>query len=148
MKILIAYGTLTMNTEMVASHLYDGLSDLEAEIDLINMIDITDPQMLTNYDLLFLATSSWGEGEYPPDTEEFDALLRTTELDLSGKKAAFIGLGDSSYEQYNGGIQLLSKLFLEDLKAKQVGETFLIDGFPDDEVLENVIEWGRTIVNL
>lgn len=148
MKVLIAYGTLTMNTEMIASAMYEAISDSECseKIDLLNVIDIPEASALEAYDTILIGTSTWGEGEYPPDTEEFDLLVRQNGPNLKDTPMGFFGLGDSSYEIYNGGIKLLEKLFVDDLEAKKIGETLLIDGFPDDEIIENAQSWAKDVI--
>lgn len=138
-----------MNSETVASFLYDHLREKEDfEISLENMYDL-EAEDLENYDSFIMITSTWGEGEYPPDPEEFMDKVIQSSINIEGKPMAFVGLGDTSYEEFCGGIDKMSKTFTEDFNVKQVGEIHKIDGFPDDEILEKVIEWSdKTIESL
>lgn len=66
------------------------------ESDVINMEDDFDElDDLLEYDVLFLGSSTWGQGD--PHFSWVDALLdmETGEFDFSGKTVAFFGAGDS-----------------------------------------------------
>ncbi|TCS41312.1 flavodoxin domain-containing protein [Reinekea marinisedimentorum] len=65
------------------------------ESDIINMEDdFGELDDLLEYDVLFLGSSTWGQGD--PHFSWVDALLdmETGEFDFSGKKVAFFGAGD------------------------------------------------------
>src|SRR6185369_14425496 len=106
-SLLIAYGTLTMNSEIVASKLHDlaVASGKFDQVELRNLAEIIDsPNELENYDKIIIGTSTWGDGGYPADTEDFMTNLMRTEMNIENKPVAFFGLGDSSYEEFCWGI--------------------------------------------
>lgn len=148
MKLLIAYGTLTNNTEMVAEKIEEicQASGKFEEIELRNVIDIYDAAELEDYDAIIIGTSTWSDGSFPPDCEEFMEMLERTECDISGKPTAFFGLGETTYETYNTAILNLREYFVGTLRVKQVDDIYMIDGYPDDEILEQTAIWARNIV--
>ncbi len=90
-KKAIFYGSSSGNTQTVAGLIAKGLG-----IDKNNIIDIADikPEQLLGYDVLILGSSTWGIGDLQDDWDSFIAKLE--KLDLSGKKVAVFGTGDSS----------------------------------------------------
>lgn len=149
MKLLIAYGTLTNNTETVAEKIEEVCEESGKfdEVELRNVIDIYDSSELEEYDVIIIGTSTWSDGSYPPDCEEFIEMLKRTECDISSKPTAFFGLGETTYgETYNTAILNLQEYFVTKLKVKEVGNLHMIDGYPDDEILDGVEHWLNTII--
>jgi flavodoxin len=101
---------------------------------------------LLQQDAIFiLATSTWEHGMLNPYFVDF--LTQMSELDLHGKRAIFIGLGDRRYEPvlFAEGIEIVRRKFLE-LGGEQVYETLKIDGEPQ-ELLDSVVtEWANKLV--
>lgn len=89
MKIAIIYGSTTGNTESaakaIAGHLQGAVLFQASEVDQRDMED---------QDLLILASSTWGLGDLQDDWEGAIGVLENA--NLSGKKAAFFGLGDQA----------------------------------------------------
>ena len=88
-KIGIFYGSSTGNTESIAKQLGKTL-----QVDNANIFDIGKKgsmAKLAEYDVLLLGSSTWGDGDVE-DEWELDDL---ESLDLSGKKVAVFGTGDS-----------------------------------------------------
>lgn len=151
MKLLILYGTLTYNTEIVAQHLYTALegNTLFESIDIQNMMEVSDTHTLEEFDVFLIGTSTWGDGNYSPDTEDFVMNLNQQQPNLSGKKALFFGLGETSYgEYYCGGIIKISNELKDDFGIEQVGEIFKIDGYPEDQILEDAAKWMLETIEL
>lgn len=87
----IFYGSTTGTTESVAAKIAARLGI--ADGDVYNVAS-ADAGAAKNYDLLLLGTSTWGCGELQDDWYGFlEALGRE---DLSGKRIALFGCGDSS----------------------------------------------------
>lgn len=89
-KIAILYGSSGGNTESVAKrvqNLFDGEADLY-NVDSVTVDEIKD------YPYLILATSTTGIGDLQDDWDSF--LPTFAKTDLSGKKIAILGLGDSA----------------------------------------------------
>ena len=90
MSIAIFYGSTTGNTEYAAE-----MISAEFGEHVTHMADVadSDPEDFLEYDLLVIGVPTWNIGEMQYDWEDF--LPKLQELDLSGKKIAMFGLGDS-----------------------------------------------------
>lgn len=68
---------------------------------------LQNSEQMSDYDLIILGTSTWGDGEVQDDW--YDALNTLKGLSLSGKKVAIFGVGDSeSYpDTFCGGMKAL-----------------------------------------
>lgn len=87
----IFYGSTTGNTETVAKMIAQKLS---IGSDDIFEISAATPDLLMGYDLLIFGSSTWGAGDLQDDWEGFIGDLE--KMNLSGKKVAVFGTGDSS----------------------------------------------------
>lgn len=149
MKLLILYGTLTYNTEIVAQHLYSSLegSTVFESIEIKNVIEVMDTHELEEYDAFLIGTSTWGDGNYPPDMEDFSLKIHTEAPNLQGKKALYFGLGETAYgEYYCGGIIKIGDELAADFGVERVGEIFKIDGYPEDQILEDAANWFNSVI--
>ncbi len=83
------YGSSSGNTQGAAETIAQGLG-----ISKSDMFDVAKakPEQLLGYDVLILGSSTWGLGDLQDDWEGFGL----EKLDLSGKKVAVFGTGDSS----------------------------------------------------
>ena len=90
MSMGIFFGSTTGNTENIAEMIQSAFGGL-----VTNMSNITDiePEDLLAYDVLVLGIPTWNVGELQYDWEDF--LPSMKDLDLTGKKVALFGLGDS-----------------------------------------------------
>jgi flavodoxin I len=90
MKTAIYYGTTTGNTKRVAEQLAETLG---SGFELLDIID-AEPTDLLNYDTLILGIPTWHIGDMQDDWAVM--LPKLAELDFTGKRVAFFGLGDCS----------------------------------------------------
>jgi len=138
-KVLIVYGSTTGNTEMVAEELSDNLGDHELEVQDVAE---TSPEDLTAYDLLVLGSSTWDDGLLQPDFREF---VEDLDVDLSGKKVAIFGLGDSNYPDFCEAANILEEK-VSAMKGELAVDTLRIDGFPDEPENETKVEaWAAEL---
>lgn len=88
-KIGIFYGSDTGSTEEIAKV-------LGKKLEVTDIFDVAkaDAAQLSNYDVLFLGSSTQGYGDLQDDWDSFIDKLKGA--DLKGKKVAIFGLGDSS----------------------------------------------------
>lgn len=140
MKILVAYATLSGNTQMVAEHLTEHLKSAGHDATLINQDDLDPPQM-NEYEFVFLGSSTWGDGEPNPTSEVFMGKLKDYTEPYGAVKFAVFGLGDSSYAHFCGIADRLSDLLKEKGKVVVI-PNHKIDGYPDDAVLAKICEWA------
>jgi flavodoxin I len=90
-KIGIFYGSSGGNTEGVAKNIAKKLGVGAGDIYDVCKARASD---LSAYDVLLFGSSTWGLGDLQDDWEDF---IRTVaSADLSGKKVALFGCGDSS----------------------------------------------------
>jgi len=88
-KIAIFFGSTTGTCESLAGIIAGklGVSDIFSAADL-------GATTIAEYDVLVLGTSTWGDGELQDDW--YDAVELLKSADLSNKKIALFGCGDSA----------------------------------------------------
>ncbi|MGM0623862.1 MAG: flavodoxin domain-containing protein [Campylobacterota bacterium] len=93
-KIGIFYASAGGNTTQIAQALTQTF-DVADEDCIFMEEDFDDIEQFEDYDVLFIGSSTWGQGD--PHFEWVDPLLELEEQapDFSGKKVAFFGAGDS-----------------------------------------------------
>ena len=92
-KYGIFVGTAGGTSMKVADALAEAF-DIE-EDDIINMEeDFDDIEQFEEYDVLFIGSSTWGQGDVHFSWVDAQLEMEEEELDLSGKKVAFFGAGD------------------------------------------------------
>ena len=144
MKILVAYGTLSGNTQVVAESIAQYLSSKGQEVDLKNQEEI-GPDYLLSYPFVIIGGSTWDEGNSNPATTAFLEKVNGSQMDYSAVKFGVFGLGETNYAHFCTVTDHIS----DAVKAKGghiVGEPFKIDGYPDDTVLGNVHTWVDTVI--
>ncbi|MDR0547072.1 MAG: flavodoxin [Dysgonamonadaceae bacterium] len=94
-KTGIFYGSSGGNTEGVAKNIAKKLGIGDNDIYDAGKAKASD---LTTYDVLLFGSSTWGLGDLQDDWDGFIATVASA--DLSGKKVALFGCGDSS--SYSG----------------------------------------------
>lgn len=141
--VTILFGTESGNSEMVADDLCSALerSGIKGEVFGMEDYHIDD---LPNQELIFIVTSTYGEGDLPETTEPFFAALTAAKPDLSSTKFAAFGLGDSSYETYNQGIGTLSAALTE-YGATQLGSTGYHDASSGLDPSTVALDWLKTV---
>lgn len=90
MKAALLYGTCTGKTEGAAEMIRDEFGD--DFFDLYDDIAQHGPEVLAEYDFVLCGIPTWDVGEIQYDWQDvYDAL---DDVDLSGTKMAFFGMGD------------------------------------------------------
>ena len=143
-SVLIVYGSTTGNTESVADIISADLSKADYTIKKINVADVDVDILDEAFDLYLLGSSTWGDDEieFQEDFAPFYENMNG-ELNLSGKKFAVFGCGDSSYEYFCGAVDALEER-LAKLGAKLVCESLRIDGEPEQSEIN---EWTQDVIN-
>lgn len=91
MKIGLFFGTNTGNTEIIAEKLSEELVKNGFEVDLNDMAS-SSVEDFNEYTTMIIAVPTWNDGEMQDD---WDAVYKEYKVyDFSGKKVAFVGLGD------------------------------------------------------
>jgi flavodoxin I len=121
MKIGIFYGSCGGTTAQVANLLADAF-EID-EDDVINMEeDFDDVSQLMEYDVLFIGSSTWGQGDVQRDWVDVMLEIEEEELDFDGKTIALFGAGDSKThgEHFVSALGKMHDLFAG-LGAKIIG---------------------------
>jgi flavodoxin I len=99
-KIGLFYGTDTGNTERISKRVKELIEAKigAGEVDLLEIYKKKKDDM-AKYSLLILGMPTWYDGELQGDWEEYIAEMQ--QIDFTGKKVAFFGLGDQyGYASY------------------------------------------------
>ncbi|MGI6551088.1 MAG: flavodoxin [Syntrophomonadales bacterium] len=139
-KAIIVYGSNTGNTETLAAALSEELKS-RFDVTTRNVIDIS-PQDIINYDLIVLGSSTWNEGELQDDFLDFYDEM--DQLDLTGKKVAVFGPGDSNWDEYCRAVDILEDKSRQ-LNANLVTPGFKWDGDIDEEAITEVKKWASKL---
>lgn len=124
-KTIVVYGSTTGTCENIANTIGTKLG-----ADVINVTDLSADQ-IAEADLLVIGTSTWGAGELQDDWYDGINVLKGT--DLSGKKVAVFGCGDSAgySDTFCGGMKELYDA-AKGAGATMVGEV-ATDGYTFDD---------------
>jgi flavodoxin I len=142
METIIIYSTLTGNTEITAEWIRDRLMQAGHRVTMENAGNIY-PEILQDYNLIILGSPTYWSGEVTDDFVPF--LDKLAEEDLTGKKAAVFGLGDSvSYpDEYAHAVEII-----EDALARAGAELSLeslkIDGDPEAS-RDQILAWAEDL---
>ena len=93
---MIIFGSTTGNTEGVAENIEKVLSGGGASVTLRNAADVTADGLTTGYDLVLFGCSTWGEEDVELQDDFVPLYENLEKADLSGKKVAVFGCGDTS----------------------------------------------------
>ncbi|KQU92776.1 nitric oxide synthase [Mesorhizobium sp. Root102] len=137
--IKVLFGTESGNSEMAADDIAQYIRDNGESAQVIPMEDC-DVSDLAATGFAIVITSTYGEGELPETTKPFHDALAEIRPDLSALKFAAFGLGDSTYETYGNGIDVVSGL-LRNLGAQQIGDTGRHDAAKGLALSQVAVDW-------
>jgi cytochrome P450/flavodoxin len=142
-EIVVLYGTESGNAESIADILEDEFSE-DFGIRAVDMADATAADLRPE-NVTLVICSTHGEGEMPSSAQPFARLLDAEQPDLTGIRYAMFGLGDSSYEFYSRGSELIDAR-LAALGAERFGEYGRHDAVDGTLPNASVLAWARQIV--
>lgn len=116
-KVKIVYGSAGGNTEIVCEKVAEVLEKNGHKVKLLKA-KLTKPEEVDAYDLLILASPTYGHGVLEQYFGEF--LQKFESADLKGKCCAVIGLGDPKYD--NDYHIESAKIISDFLKAKEADQ--------------------------
>ncbi len=132
-KALIAFASMSGNTEDIASVIRDTLIEHSVDVTYLEM-DEADIDLLPEYDYILIGTYTWGDGDLPYEAEPF--FEDVSSLILKGKKAACFGSGDYAYPRFCEAVNTFCDM-LEKTGADLFPETLKIELAPEtDEDIE------------
>jgi len=143
LRIVILYGTESGNAELVADDVAETLSD-RFDIHTHDMSD-ADPSDLSADDFFLVICSTHGDGELPSGARPFAEALDRDRPDLTGVRYAVFGLGDSSYDTYSRGSELIDER-LRALGAERVGPYGRHDASSRDVPSDLAKQWAADVL--
>ena len=141
---VILYGTESGNAEMVADDWLDELRDGGAEVESVDMsdFDVADFDHQNSY---VVVCSTHGDGELPSSARPFGAALDAESPDLSGIRYSIFGLGDSNYETYSRGSEIIDEK-LTALGATRIGVYGRHDASDGSLPNDDALAWLRSVL--
>jgi MioC protein len=136
-NLLIAVGTVYGSTIDLAEEAIEILTAMNHSAEMF--MDFQSSQ-LNSDSILLIMTASTGMGDIPDNLMGFYCDLLDEKPDLKDQRFAIVGLGDSSYDYYNGAARRLNELFLE-LGAQPVAETLLVDANEHPDPADPIASW-------
>ena len=105
-KILILYGTETGNSELLAMDAEKLANDLEFDVTINGMDEITLSDIQDNGNVLIVC-STWGDGEQPDNAIDlYESVVDSEDASMSGVGFAVLALGDTAFDLFcEAGIQ-------------------------------------------
>lgn len=145
---LVLYGTETGNAQDIAYELSQCLERLHIAT-ITRELDATPLQQLLSHDLVIIAISTTGQGDFPTNANKFWLSLRRKRLtatSLAGVNYALIGLCDSSYPKFNLAARKLHKR-LQQLGASPIFEPCEADEQGEEGTEGAFLTWLPTFQN-
>lgn len=144
MNIAIAFASLSGHTSAVAVALQADLTGRGHVATLYDMFETTADN-LKHYDLVFMGSSTYDDGNLNPIAEMFFSAAQAEKHACGHTKFAIFSMGDSSYPQFATG----GKIVLDNLNSMGASVIFPIltlDGPPTEEMFAEVKQWSEAIV--
>lgn len=145
-SILVAYGSLTGNTQAIAERLADALQKTSHVVTLKNLEEV-EPGDLTHFQYVLIGSSTWDIGQLPFDTQSFFDKYSEQTPQLPQTKFAAFGCGDIAYDQtFCSAVDMLDDL-LTNYGGVKLQDSLKIDGFPEfPENIALVEKWLESIL--
>ncbi|NBD27058.1 flavodoxin [Paenibacillus sp. T1] len=123
---------MTGNTRDMADSVVEGLLEHFVAVEVKEVTDASAAD-LDVYDNLLFGVYTWGDGDLPDEFLDFYDDLQAK--DLSGKRAAVFGCGDTAYRYFAVAGDILQEC-LENRGALVLQRTVKVDGCPGRQELE------------
>ena len=134
-KMAVIYWSMSGNTEAMASAIAEGARSAGAEVDLMQVSEVSVDQALS-YPLLALGCPAMGAEVL--EESEFEPFFAQLEGRLGGKKVALFG----SYGWGDGQWMRDWQARTEGANANLYGEGLMVNETPDDAALEQCRAFG------
>ncbi|HYD35223.1 MAG TPA: flavodoxin family protein [Vitreimonas sp.] len=141
MVVHAIYASTSGNVEAVIEKVAGILRAAGQAVEL-HRAEQTSLDVITNNDTFIIATSTWEHGELNPFFRKL--LEEMKDQDFTGKRAAFIGLGDTRYEPvlFCQGMEIVRKAWI-DQQGQQIFQTLKINGEPYHHLETVVSDWAQ-----
>lgn len=142
--VKLIYASLTGNTEIVCEKLSEILDAADLDSGLFKAEEVHNDIFLQGRDFV-LATSTWNNGQLNDMfLDLYEGLL---EVDLTGKRFGFIGLGEISYgeENFCKGAQLIRKRVV-DSGGEEICDMLKLDGEFNAAMEQELGTWSNSLI--
>ena len=143
MKALIAYASMTGNTEEACDAMAEALEDLGVEVDMDSSLNLFGEDFL-DVDICVVGTYTYGS-ELPDDVVDLYEDLE--DLDLTGKVFISLGSGDHDYPDYCQSVDDFYDQFLQ-TGAQAACPAIKIEIDCNAEDIETIEAGAQAAVNL
>jgi flavodoxin len=144
MHITAIYASTAGHVETTVEYVAEVWRGLGHVVEL-HRAEKTSPEIFSTHQDFFIATSTWEHGELNP----FFMPIYTAwkEMDLKGKRASFLGLGDTRYEpvHFGRGVDYLQQRWVE-RGGTMVGPMLKINGEPYHQLEAIVKPWAAKVM--
>ncbi len=144
MRIVIVYGSLTWNNQIMAERIEECIKvnyPQVSEIKLVEWFEV-EPTILKEYDFSFVGSSTWGDWDPCDVMVQFIDDIPAT--NLSGIKTAVFCNGSRSFEQFCKVWDTLNET-LSDAGAQIIWEIIKVD-WEIDESFDEIDTWTKSIM--
>lgn len=149
-SIHIIYASTSGHTEYVVDTLIDYLKEKAPQIEVERQrVELTKPEDLLRGDLVILGSGTWNFGGIEGQLNEYMHRFlfeRAKDIDLTGRKIAFISLGDDRY-YYTTRCTEKFMWFLKASHAKAGLMPLIVVNEPYGQE-ERVMKWGDKLIKL
>ena len=143
MKILILYASRKGQNANLAQRIKEVLEDEGLSADLKN-VKGQKIELLRDYDVLLLGSSTWGDGDLQTDFQVFEDGLR--DEDLTGKTGAAFGSCSVMYPRFGWAVDILeNRLKNNGAKVLQKGLKFDTQGGVN---YTSAVEWAKRLAQI
>ncbi len=140
MKTIVLYGSTTGNNELIAGIINETLIKMGFEVVLKNVATANSSE-LTDYDLIVIGSSTWGDGELQDDMVEFSREMKN--INLLGKKATAFGCGDDSWPNFCTAPDILDRQLIN-CGANIVAKPLKVNGSATDSE-DTIKQWAKEL---
>ncbi len=143
MSVIIVYGSVGGNTELVAKKVHQTLiaSGVEA---VLSRVETTNPEEILKHDIIILASPTYYHGETEANFPPFLHSLK--QFDLTGKKFLAIGLGDKKYyPEYLCDAAEVFENFVEEVGGQLLIPSLRVGTNPVQVLTTTVENWAKRV---
>ncbi|WP_410677740.1 FMN-binding protein MioC [Avibacterium paragallinarum] len=135
-------GSTLGGAEYVAEHLQEVLKTQEISTALLHGPSWAEVE---NEPAWLIVTSTHGAGELPENLQPLFTEIQSQNLDLSDRRFAVVGLGNSDYDLFCNAVNIVSKILMEK-GASPICDPLKIDVLEVDDQEQYAEDWIPTFL--
>ena len=141
LKVIIVFASFVGNTETMAEYISATLEGTGQKVELKDVVH-AHAQEILDYELILLGSPTYEPRMIHDDMLTFYSDLAA--LDLSGKKAAVFGPGDTAWPDYCTAVEMLEER-LKECQAELIAPGLMVDGVVE-EAQASIESWASSLV--